>query len=225
MGSGAILRGVRTGQVHDLEHPDHPLGGEDVFGARGQLRVVFSARSELQVSADVTHSEPPPIYYSKILAVKPGFDVDNPAGFYDVRASFPAEGHTFQAGTSARLTLDLTPSIRVTSVSAFRKLDFDVVVDGDASELDLDISRVHEIQHQISQEVTVASRKPKLTWVAGVFLFDEADREPSSTVVPGATARVSTRSARRRQRQRGVRPGNVWRHIARVGDGGSPLHA
>ena len=43
MGSAAILRGVRTGQVRDLEHPDHPLGGEDVFGARGQLRVVFNA--------------------------------------------------------------------------------------------------------------------------------------------------------------------------------------
>ena len=46
--------------------------------------------------------------------------------------------------------------MRLTSLSAFRKLDFDVVVDGDASELDLDISRVHEIQHQVSEEVTVA---------------------------------------------------------------------
>ena len=186
MGSAAILRGVRTGQVRDLEHPDHPLGGEDVFGARGQVRLVFNARSELLIAGDMTRSDPPPVYYSKILAVKPGFQVDNPAGFYDVRASFPATGDTFQSGASARLTLDLTPSMRLTSLSAFRKLDFDVVVDGDASELDLDISRVHEIQHQISQEVTVTSRHPRLTWIAGLFLFDEADREPSSTIVPEA---------------------------------------
>jgi iron complex outermembrane recepter protein len=184
LGSGAILRGVRAGPVRDLEHPEHRLGGEDVVGARGQLRVIFNPRTELHVSADMTHSDPPPIYYSKILAVKPGFDVDNPAGFYDVRASFPAEGHTFQSGASARFALDLTPSIRLTSLSAFRKLDFDVIVDGDASELDLDISRVHELQHQISHEITVASRKPRLTWIGGVFLFDETDSEPSSTVVP-----------------------------------------
>ena len=52
MGSGAILRGVRTGTVRDLNHPDHPLGGEDVIGARGQLRVVLNRRSELLVSGD-----------------------------------------------------------------------------------------------------------------------------------------------------------------------------
>ena len=185
MGSGAVLRGVRTGQVRDLEHPDHPLGGEDVVGARGQLRAVFNGRSELQIFGDVTHSDPAPVYYSKILAVKPGFDVDTPPGFYDVRASFPATGHTFQSGASARLTLDLTPAMRLTSLSAFRTLDYDVVVDGDASELDLDVSGVHEIQRQVSQEVTVAYRNPRLTWIAGAFFFDETDREPSFTHLPG----------------------------------------
>ena len=92
MGSGAILRGVRTGTVRDLNHPDHPLGGEDVIGARGQLRVVLNRRTELRIAGDLTHSDPAPLYYSKILAVKPGFQVDNPADLHDVRASFPAEG-------------------------------------------------------------------------------------------------------------------------------------
>jgi iron complex outermembrane receptor protein len=49
MGSGAILRGVRTGTVRDLNHPDHPLGGEDVIGARGQVRVVLNPRTELRI--------------------------------------------------------------------------------------------------------------------------------------------------------------------------------
>ena len=80
MGSAAILRGVRTGTVRDLNHPDHPLGGEDVIGARGQLRVVLNQRTELRIAADLTDSDPTPLYYSKILAVKPGFHVDNPAG-------------------------------------------------------------------------------------------------------------------------------------------------
>ena len=92
MGSAAFLRGVRTGAVRDLEHPDHPLGGEDVTAARGQLRIMFNPRTELHVSGDVSHREPTPLFYNKILAVKPGFQVDNPANLHEVRASFPAEG-------------------------------------------------------------------------------------------------------------------------------------
>ena len=44
MGSASFLRGVRGGDVQDLERlRDHPLGGEDVIAARGQLRVVFQS--------------------------------------------------------------------------------------------------------------------------------------------------------------------------------------
>jgi iron complex outermembrane receptor protein len=34
MGSVAFARGVRDGYVHDPEHPDHPLGGDDVTAAQ-----------------------------------------------------------------------------------------------------------------------------------------------------------------------------------------------
>ena len=55
MGSVAFARGVRDGYVRDLEHPDHPLGGDDVTAARGQLRVVFDRRTNLLLSSDVDH--------------------------------------------------------------------------------------------------------------------------------------------------------------------------
>ena len=53
MGSVAFARGVQDGYVRDLEHPDHPLGGDDVTAARGQLRVVFDRRTNLLLSSDV----------------------------------------------------------------------------------------------------------------------------------------------------------------------------
>ncbi len=53
MGSIAFARGVRDGYVHDLEHPDHPLGGDNDTAARGQLRVVFDRRTSLLLSSDV----------------------------------------------------------------------------------------------------------------------------------------------------------------------------
>ena len=50
MGSAAIMRGVSEGFVRDLDHPDHPLGGEDVTAARGKLRVVLNGWSDLLIS-------------------------------------------------------------------------------------------------------------------------------------------------------------------------------
>ena len=53
MGALAFARGVRDGYVRDLEHPDHPLGGDDVAAARGQLRVVFDRPTNVLLSSDV----------------------------------------------------------------------------------------------------------------------------------------------------------------------------
>jgi iron complex outermembrane receptor protein len=179
MASGAFLRGFRRGFVRDVDHPESPLGGEDVTGGRGQLRVVFNPRSELLLSADVTHQDPTPLTYAKVLAVKPGFQVDNPSGLHDVRTSSPAESRSLQYGASARLTFSLTPATTLTSLTAFRKLDYDVSADTDITELDLAATRINEIHHQVSEEVTVAQRRRGFAWVGGLFLFDEVDRQPT----------------------------------------------
>lgn len=182
MGSAAFLRGVRQGYVRDVDHPDHLLGGEDVTAARGQLRIVFNPRSDLLMSADVNHRDPNPLTWAKVLAVKPGFEsrVDNPADPREVRTSTVAEGRNLQYGASARLRVDLTPSMQLASLTAFRKLDYDRLVDTDITELELNATRIHEIQHQVSEEITLAGRNPRLSWVGGLFLFDEVDRQPTS---------------------------------------------
>ncbi len=200
MGSGAILRGVRT----DRPRPRSPGPSAWRRGcdrrARPTARRLQSAQ-RAALSADVNHSDPAPLYYSKILAVKPGFQVDNPADLHEVRASFPARGRTLQSGASARFHAGPHAVDSADQPVGLRTLDFDVMVDGDISELDLNISHVHEIQHQVSEEVTVASRSSRLTWIAGVFLFSETEPQPSSGVARTA-ARVSARSSRRRRRQR-----------------------
>ena len=180
MGSGAFVRGVRAGTVKDLDHPDDRLGGEDVTAARGQLRVVLTPRSQLLLAADVTHTDPAPLYHAKNLAVKPGFQVNNPSSLHEVRASFPAESRTLQSGASARLTLSLTPAMMLTSLTAFRKVNWNILIDGDISELDLNATHLREDQHQVSEEVTVTSRHSRLEWLAGIFLFRETDHQPAS---------------------------------------------
>jgi iron complex outermembrane recepter protein len=185
MGSAAFLRGTASGFVRDLDHPDHPLGGEDITAARSKLQVVFNGRTELLVSADVTHQTPTPLTYAKVLAVKPGFRVDNPEDLHEVRTSTLAESRNDQFGASARLTVRLRPDTTVTSLTAFRKLDYNVINDADITELDLTAVDLREIQHQISEEATISHSDGRLTWIGGVFLFDEADRQPTFVTLGG----------------------------------------
>jgi iron complex outermembrane receptor protein len=179
MASAAFLRGIREGFVDDLSHPNNPLGGEDVTAARGQVRAILTPRMELLVAADITHQDAVPLTWAKVLVVKPGYQVDNPLGLHQVRTSTKAEGRNLQVGASARLTANLATGARLTSLSAFRAVDYDRLVDTDITELELNATRVHETQHQVSQEVTVSYDRSSIAWLGGVFLFSERDRQPT----------------------------------------------
>lgn len=189
-GSAAILRGVREGYVNDLEHPGRPLGGEDAVSFRGQLRWVLNPRTDLLVSGDLDHQDPVPLSYPKVLAVKPGFQVNNPASLHDVRSSTPPASDTTHYGSSARLTMSLSPSITLTNLFAFRKLEYDLVNDSDITELNLVSVHLQEFQHQLSDELTLSQRGERLSWVGGVFLLQDDDRQP--TRVQAAGPRLET---------------------------------
>ena len=50
-------------------------------------------------------------------------------------------------------------------------------MDSDSTELDVLTTHQDERQHQLSEEITISHQRPGLTWVGGVFLFDEADHQ------------------------------------------------
>ncbi len=190
MGSVAFTRGVRDGYVRDLDHPDHPLGADDVTAARGQLRIVFDRRTDLVLSSDVDHQDGTPLAFNKVVAAKPGFQFDNPPDLHDVRASTLAWNRILHYGGSARLTAALTPSTKLVSLTAFRKLDYEFLVDGDITELDVLAAQQRERQHQLSEEITVSHQQPGLSWVGGVFLFDEFDHQEIHSDLPAQRIQV-----------------------------------
>ncbi len=186
MGSVAFARSVRDGFVRDLEHTDNPLGGDNDTAARAQLRVVFDRRTSLLLSSDVDLQRGVPLTYNKVLVAKPGYQFDNPADFHDVRTSLLAWNDTQHYGATARLTMALAPATTLVSLTAVRALDYEFVVDSDITELDLIRTHQLERQHQISQEITVSHQQPRLTWVAGMFLFSESDHQTIWSDQPAA---------------------------------------
>jgi len=190
MGTVAFARGVSDGYVRDLEHPDHRLGGDDVTAARGQLRVVFDRRTSLLLSSDVDYQTGIPLTFNKVIAGKPGFTFNNPPELHDVRASALASNRTMQSGAGARLTTALTPSTTLVSLTAYRNLDYEFFVDADITELNLITTHQHEWQHQLSEEITISHQQPTITWVGGVFLFDEFDHQSLWVDQPAAGFQV-----------------------------------
>jgi iron complex outermembrane receptor protein len=174
MGGVAFVRGARDGYVRDLEHPDRPLGGDDLIAARGQLRLVFDRRFDFLVSADVTEQDGTLLTYNKVLQVKPGFVIDNPPDLREVRTSTATSSGVRQSGAAARLTSALTSSTTLVSLTAFRRLDNRFLADVDVTELELAVADNGERQHQWSQELTLLHERPRLTGVAGLFLFGES---------------------------------------------------
>jgi len=188
MGGVTILRSSRDGFVTDLDHPDHSLGSDDSWAGRGQLRVVFGARSEALISADYSRFEGLPLFDAKPIAAKPGWSFDNPPSLWAVRTSHLASAKDVQQGASARLVVPLTTTMTLTSLTAFRRSNYHAFLDADATELRLQTADVPDLQHQVSQELTLVQRTSKFSWVSGLFLFDdENEGRVEITVFPIAT--------------------------------------
>jgi iron complex outermembrane receptor protein len=187
MGSFAFLRGSRDGFVVDVDHPDHPLGSEDTWAGRGQLRFVFGSRHELLVSGDYSSARGVPLTLARPLAPNPavppgtpGFDI--PDDFWSVRPNALADGRNKQSGASARLTVRLGDTATLTSLTAYRDGDHLLFVDADTTEHALATTRTSSGGRQVSQEVTLAQRTTRLSWIGGVFRFDE--HLPGSIEIP-----------------------------------------
>jgi iron complex outermembrane receptor protein len=219
MASVAILRSSRDGFVRDLDHPEHALGSEDTWGARGKVRVVFGPRSELLLSADGGRSTGVPLHWAKPIAAKPGFTFDSPASLWVVRTSDVTTGRNIQQGASARLTVPLNDTTSLNSLTAWRASRVRFFVDADATELRVSALRLSDLQHQISQEVTVVHRRPSLTWIAGAFVFDEDDDgEIEVSAYPADTqARPFARTATRTRALFGEATYRAWRRVSVTG--------
>jgi iron complex outermembrane receptor protein len=188
MGSFAFLRGSRDGFVDDVRHPDHSLGSEDTWAGRGQLRVVLGTRHELLVSGDYSDSQGVPLTLARPLAPGPSAPPntpDIPDDFWSVRPNDLAEGGNRQRGASARLTVRLSDTATLTSVTAWRDGDFALFIDSDTTEAPRATTRLSDAQRQFSQDVTLARRTGRLTWIGGLFWFDERTSGPFElTVLP-----------------------------------------
>ena len=149
-----------------------------------------------------------PLTFNKVLVGEAGISIRQPARS-PRRSSVGARLESHAALRRERASDDGAHAIdHLVSLTAYRSLDYEFFVDADITELDLMTTHQHERQHQLSEEITISHQQPRLTWVGGVFLFDESDHQTYLGRSAGGTIPGSARPARRRDQPRGLRTGD-----------------
>jgi iron complex outermembrane receptor protein len=155
------------------------LDNEDFWSARAQLLLAPSEDLELLVMADYTDEDS-----TRTLGNYPSTDCcvnlgilfggivpDDPREVtHDVDDFAKAEAR----GVSGKITWDAGP-VTVTSITAYRKTEFEEALDLDATNVPAVSNSPEEESKTFTQDIQLASNgDDRFQWVAGVFYLDEA---------------------------------------------------
>jgi iron complex outermembrane receptor protein len=84
-----------------------------------------------------------------------------------------------QFGTSATIDWEVADDTRIKSITGYRKLEWNVALDPDASPVEMNQGSFAQTQHQVSEEVQLTGNvlNDALKYSSGLYYFDEQGRE------------------------------------------------
>jgi len=153
---------------------------DDSLSTRGVLRSIISDRSEFILRADYSDIDRSSGAYKPTLLTTAGGPSPSAGGVvlpsdpFDMNISL-ADPFTEQTtwGTSAELSLELSPTLDLVSLTGYRDLDIDLKEDTDGSNLDALVTKLQEEQNQTSEELRLNYKGDKLNWVVGLYYLTE----------------------------------------------------
>ena len=178
----AVMRSKRDGYVEDLED-GREYNDKDSIGGRAALAVNPSDAIRIDLAADYSHDD------AKLTVGRPVNDlttlffaplpVDNELGTggYDwegrTTPGLPNSTKMTHYGFSGTAAFDVTDSLTLKSITAYRHLKTDDYVDIDASEWELGDVFVGVRQEQFSQELQATYASDRIDAVGGLYFLRE----------------------------------------------------
>jgi len=97
-----------------------------------------------------------------------------------------------QFGTSGTIDWQVADETHIKSITGYRKLQWNVALDVDASPVEMNQGSFAQTQHQVSEElqVTGAALSDKLKYSAGLYYFDEEGREADYVTIGGGLLQI-----------------------------------
>ena len=183
MGGIAIMKTDHDPYVNNV----NPVGvdglmDDDSLTSKGTLRYLAGANGEIVLRADYTDIDRATGAYKST-----GLDTDgNPTALaalglvnvpsdpfeMDISYETPFLEQT-NWGTSGEVIWQLSSAWSVTSLTAYRDLDFHTIEDTDGSNLDVLVTEIDEDQDQFSEELRFNYESGRLELVTGLYYLDE----------------------------------------------------
>ncbi len=163
------------------------LDSKDLWALRGRLDFDLGESVMLELIGDIYRddSNPPAFWYTDDTLPWQGPDSQFPRDLRTVSQGYEADTPGFtslevgqanrqdQTGLTARLTWD-GDNVTLTSVSAFREIEFDWINDGDGLSDYLVVYFQRDESEQFSQDIQLASNSDgPFQWITGLFYLTE----------------------------------------------------
>jgi iron complex outermembrane receptor protein len=97
-----------------------------------------------------------------------------------------------QFGTSGTIDWQVADETHIKSITGYRKLQWNVALDVDASPVEMNQGTFAQTQHQVSEELqfTGAALSDRLKYSAGLYYFDEEGREADYVTIGGGLLQI-----------------------------------
>jgi iron complex outermembrane receptor protein len=178
----AVLHSQRDGFVEDAVL-DRDYNDKNTRAVRGQIAFTPSDRLRIDLSADYSQDDSslslgqPLNSLTNLLTPTVALPLPTNPQTYDFTAratpGLPNSTRLRHWGGSVNIALDVSDTVTLRSISAYRQLDTDDYIDIDATQLEIGDVFVGVNQNQISQEFQVNLNTGPLTAVAGLYYLRE----------------------------------------------------
>jgi len=178
LGGISLMKAGHDAYIDNVNTSDSKgLFDDDSIASKGTLRYLAGSDAEVILRADYNNVDKIPRAYKSTGLATDGSvaaPVNMPSDPFTV--DFSNHGgflKQINKGASVELTLSLAPNWSMTSLTAYRDLDYRTAEDTDGSDIDSLFTEVAEEQEQFSEELRFNYISEKLKLVTGLYYLDE----------------------------------------------------
>ena len=189
--SFSILRSTRDGYLDNVVPGVGDIDDEDTVGGRLQLRFTPDSRLDVVLRADYLHSDDALGGYVKMLQRTNDPAANSVLGdFRSVALNIRSASKRTQWGASADISYDLG-SATIHSLTGYRTNRLRQVGDTDGTALNVRRTDQFEGQRQFSQELNLSGALGDLSYILGLYYFDENIQVDSSVTTFASNVRAN----------------------------------
>jgi iron complex outermembrane receptor protein len=162
------------------------IGNQDSYALRGQIYLPVGDQFEATFRADYANSDESTGGATKLLQPI-GVPADDAIlGDYSRIAANSSDALRIENfGFALDMKYQLSDTVSLKSLTAYRSLISSEYTDSDASSTDTTRAIFDLGQHQVSEEVNLNADLGPLKLILGAYYFHENDREPADVILPG----------------------------------------